>query len=111
MSLSPLPSHPNSLSSRIPSIAALFHTILFHRTTGKVHPSPSLPPSPILSPLLPSLQFSYTSPNSATFSVGTVGIQDVDLTLAGFTYVCKSYCSPNPLNCVCACVRTCTGPL
>lgn len=46
---------------------AIFHTILFHRTTGK---------------------YSYSSHHSGTFSVGSVGLEDVDcLASAGFTYV------------------------
>lgn len=47
-------------------IKALFHTILLHRTTGK---------------------YSYANPSSGTFSVGTVGVEDVDCTSFDFTYV------------------------
>ncbi|CAI8026979.1 Autophagy-related protein 101 [Geodia barretti] len=45
---------------------ALFHTILLHRTTGK---------------------YEYSSRHSGTFSVGVVGMEDVDLSTLDFTYV------------------------
>ncbi|CAI8026980.1 Autophagy-related protein 101 [Geodia barretti] len=48
---------------------ALFHTILLHRTTGK---------------------YEYSSRHSGTFSVGVVGMEDVDLSTLDFTYVSSS---------------------
>lgn len=46
------------------AVLSLFHTLLFHRSTGKFH---------------------YKNDN--TYAVGTIGFQDVDCDFIDFTYV------------------------
>lgn len=48
------------------AVLSLFHTLLFHRSTGKFH---------------------YK--NNDTYAVGTIGFQDVDCDFIDFTYVSK----------------------
>lgn len=48
------------------AVLSLFHTLLFHRSTGKFH---------------------YK--NDDTYAVGTIGFQDVDCDFIDFTYVSK----------------------
>lgn len=47
------------------AVASIFHTVLFHRSLGK---------------------FEYTG--EASYSVGTVGVTDIDCDFIDFTYVC-----------------------
>ena len=49
------------------ALASIFHTVLFHRSLGK---------------------FMYS--NDASYSVGTIGSQDIDCDFIDFTYVCCS---------------------
>jgi autophagy-related protein 101 len=49
------------------ALSSIFHTVLFHRSLGK---------------------FIYS--NDASYSVGTVGAQDIDCDFIDFTYVCCS---------------------
>lgn len=58
------------------AVASIFHSILFHRSSGK---------------------FNYKE--DGTFSVGTVGYEDVDCDFIDFTYVCcSSYCLDRTLK-------------
>ena len=65
---------------------AVFHTILLHRTTGKVS-CKSWCKSVVSSLLVSPVQYSYSSQHSGTFSVGVIGMEDVDLSSLNFTYV------------------------
>lgn len=49
------------------ALAALFHTVLFHRSLGK-----------------------FLFSNDSSYSVGTIGTQDIDCDFIDFTYVCCS---------------------
>lgn len=53
------------------ALSSIFHTVLFHRSLGK---------------------FLFSN-DSSTYSVGTIGTQDIDCDFIDFTYVCCS--SPN----------------
>lgn len=52
------------------TLASIFHTVLFHRSLGK-----------------------FLFSNDSSYSVGTIGTQDIDCDFIDFTYVCCS--SPN----------------
>lgn len=52
------------------ALASIFHTVLFHRSLGK-----------------------FLFSNDSSYSVGTIGTQDIDCDFIDFTYVCCS--SPN----------------
>ena len=45
----------------------------------------------LLASCLPSMQYHYSSQHSGTFSVGVVGVEDVDLSGLDFTYVSHHY--------------------
>lgn len=79
---------------------ALFHTILLHRTTGKVYYGElyrlcvQLVSHCVFTHTHTHTQYSYSGQHSGTFSVGVVGMEDVDLSSLDFTYVSYNLYQP-----------------
>ncbi len=76
------------------------HSHIPHCTIAQEHREGTLIVCVCVCVLLVPLQYTYSSHQSGTFSVGTVGTEDVDCSTLDFTYVSLCVC----MWCVC-CVR------
>ena len=63
------------------AVSSLLHTVLFHRTLGKV----SRRPHASRVTLRPAFQFNYT--HDSSYSIGTLGFEEISCDFIDFTYV------------------------